>query len=78
MVDFGTVLASLLGMCLGFFFILYPQAVIRTYTLGRFPHDTKGKYGTESPVSKRWKYAVQAVGFITLLVGLYLGITLLI
>ena len=76
MTDFRSLLAVILGVGLGIVFIAYPEAIVRIQTVGRVPHDMGGEYGTESSTPTRWLRLVQALGVLALLIGLYLGITL--
>jgi hypothetical protein len=71
MVAVRTLLAAVLGVGLGLVLIAYPEIVIRIHTAGRIPSDRRGEYGTETPISDRWRRVVQVFGGASLVLGLY-------
>ena len=73
--DFRTLLAAVLGVGLGVFFVAYPEAVVRAHTAGRRPTGRGGEYGEESSPD-RWRRLVQLVGVAAIALGLYFGATL--
>jgi hypothetical protein len=74
--DLRTLLAAVLGVGLGVFFVAYPEVVVRVHTAGRRPTGRSGEYG-EGSVSERWRRVVQVVGVAVIALGLYFGATLL-
>jgi hypothetical protein len=73
MVAVRTLLAAVLGIGIGIVLIAYPETVIRVQTAGRVPSDRGGEYGSEAPVSDRWRRVVQLLGGVSVLLGLYFG-----
>jgi hypothetical protein len=69
-----TLLAALLGIGIGILLVAYPETVIRVQTAGRIPSDRGGEYGSEAPVSDRWRRGVQLLGGVSVLLGLYFGV----
>jgi hypothetical protein len=74
--DIRTLLAAVLGVGLGLFFVAYPKAVVRAHAAGRTSTDRGGEYGTSSS-SKRWRLAVRLVGVGAVLAGVYFAATAL-
>jgi hypothetical protein len=74
--DFRTLLAAVLGVGLGLFFVAAPEAVVQIHTAGRRPPGRGGEYGEES-VAGRWRRLVQVVGVGLIVAGLYFGVSLL-
>jgi hypothetical protein len=74
--DLRTLLAAVLGVGLGLFFLASPEAVVRIHTAGRRPPGRGGEYG-EDAVAGRWRRLVQAVGVALVGAGLYFGATAL-
>ncbi|WP_276299616.1 hypothetical protein [Halorussus lipolyticus] len=72
--DIRTLLAGVLGVGLGLFFLAAPEAVVQIHTAGRRPPGRDGEYGEES-VADRWRRLVQVVGIALVGVGLYFGTT---
>ncbi|UPW01684.1 hypothetical protein M0R88_06175 [Halorussus gelatinilyticus] len=70
--DFRTLLAAVLGVGLGLFFLAAPDAVVRMHAAGRRPPGRGGEYGADSG-GGRWRRVVQAVGVALVAVGLYFG-----
>lgn len=70
--DPRTVLAGVLGVVLGLFFVAAPEAIVQIHTAGRRPPGRDGEYGDES-VAGRWRRLVQVVGIALVAVGLYFG-----
>jgi len=70
-------LAAILGIGLGLFLIVEPEAVIRTHTAGRVPTDRTGQYGEEAPVPDHWVLIVRVAGGIALALGLFLATRIL-
>lgn len=64
------ILAIVLGIALGAFLIAYPGVFIRIQTLGRFPHDRRGRYG-ETDTNNGWIRIVQGLGVLCLLAAGY-------
>jgi hypothetical protein len=71
--DLRTLLAAVLGVGLGLFFVAYPQAVVRMHTAGRRPTGRSGEYGEDSAPEDRWRRLVQVVGVGAIVAGLYFG-----
>ena len=69
--DARTVLAAVLGVGLGIVLIAYPEAIVRAQTAGRLPHDRGGEYGQDAGVSSRTRRIVQALGVLSVFVGIY-------
>jgi hypothetical protein len=70
--DLRTLLAALLGVGLGLFFLAAPEAVVQVHAAGRRPPGRGGEYGEES-VAGRWRRLVQVVGIALVVLGLYFG-----
>ncbi len=70
--DFRTLLAAVLGVGLGLFFLAFPAAVVRIQTAGRRPSGRGGEYGDDA-VAGKWRRLVQAVGVALVAAGLYFG-----
>jgi hypothetical protein len=68
-----TLLAAVLGIGIGILLLAYPETVIHIQTAGRIPSDRSGEYGTDAPVSDRWRRVAQLVGGASLGLGLYFG-----
>ena len=73
MVAVRTLLAAVLGIGIGILLVAYPETVIRVQTAGRIPSDRGGEYGSEAPVSDRWRRVVQFLGGVSIILGLYFG-----
>lgn len=73
--DPRTLLAAVLGVGLGLFFLAYPGVVVRMHTAGRRPTGRRGEYGEESPAPDRWRRLVRVVGVVAVVMGLYFGTT---
>lgn len=69
------ILAVVLGVVLGALLLAYPRVFIRIQTLGRLPHDHRGRYG-ESDERTTWVRLVQALGALCLLGAAYVAIQL--
>ncbi|USZ66860.1 hypothetical protein NGM10_08960 [Halorussus salilacus] len=74
--DLRTLLAAVLGVGLGLFFVAYPGVVIRVHSAGRTPTGRDGEYGDEATPA-RWRRLVRLVGVGLALAGLYFASTLL-
>jgi len=74
--DLRTLLAAVLGVGLGLFFLAAPEAVVRIHTAGRRPPGRGGEYGEES-AENRWRRLVQVAGVAFVAAGLYFGATIL-
>jgi len=69
--DLRTLLAAALGLLLGAVMLVFPDAIIRAYLVGRVPTDRYGSYGDDNALPTRWRRLVQAVGILVLGGGLY-------
>jgi hypothetical protein len=69
-----TLLAAVLGIGIGILLIAYSETVIRVQTAGRIPSDRNGEYGSEVPISDRWRRVVQFFGGTSLVLGLYFAV----
>lgn len=74
--DLRTLLAAILGVVLGAVLVAYPDAVVRAQTAGRIPGQRDGEFGSDSPISERWRRLVQALGVVSFAGGLYFAWTL--
>ncbi|WP_135853351.1 hypothetical protein [Halorussus salinus] len=70
--DFRTLLAAVLGVGLGLFFLAAPETVVRMHAAGRRPPGRGGEYGDDA-VAGKWRRLVQVVGVALVAVGLYFG-----
>ena len=67
------VLAAVLGVGIGLFFLAYPGAVVRIHTAGRVPGDRHGEYGSDGDAG-RYTLLVRGLGVVAVLAGLYFGL----
>ncbi|WP_128476891.1 hypothetical protein [Halorussus pelagicus] len=68
--DLRTLLAAVLGVGLGLFFLAVPDAVVQIHTAGRAPPGRGGEYGENSSAG-RWRRVVQVVGVALVGAGVY-------
>ncbi|WP_247009403.1 hypothetical protein [Halorientalis litorea] len=73
MVGTRELLAVVLGVGVGLFFVAFPDAVVRIQTAGRVPSDRGGEYGEDGDTPQTYRVLVRGVGALTILVGLYIG-----
>jgi len=72
MVGLRELLTVVLGAALGVLLVAYPQVFVRIQTLGRMPHDTRGRYG-EDAENPLWVRIVQLVGVACIVAALYVA-----
>jgi len=66
-------LAAVLSIGLGVFFIAFPEAIIQIHTAGRYPNGRHGEYGTDGDSSRKWQLVVRGVGVLAIVVGLWIA-----
>lgn len=65
------ILAAVLGIIAGLFFVAYPRLVLRVQTAGTRPDRQPGPTGEGGDLGGMWYWIIRAVGAVMLVGGLY-------